>query len=53
VKEKTFVAGTEKEQGLEKKPYSSPELLVFGKVGELTKNVTATSGEGASGMGMT
>ena len=34
-----------------KKKYSQPKLLYYGSIKELTKNVTATSGEGQSGKG--
>ncbi|MFC1832341.1 hypothetical protein ACFL0S_10015 [Thermodesulfobacteriota bacterium] len=35
-----------------KKAYHQPKLRNYGNIRELTRNVTATSGEGASGMGM-
>ena len=35
-----------------KKSYDEPELRLYGKIQDLTRNITASSGEGASGMGM-
>ena len=35
-----------------KKPYDQPELRIYGKIQELTRNDIASSGEGGSGMGM-
>lgn len=42
---------TDKKASL-KKVYHRPELRNYGDIRELTRNLIATSGEGASGMGM-